>query len=287
MPIGSVNIDQINYILNLWRTGRMTREAALASIRTVYQDSGTSFEQAGTLAERALADTTGGTRLTREQVLALPTIQDVQQAVAQDRASALDLTAWEMAHAAGTELATDPYTAYLERLGIGGKQFYNPAEQYQEALFDPFYSLYGTEARLQGPGGVMQDPTKQSATFTDFLTRIGGGLAGLTQGALGQMKSIFGATPEQKLTMGYEPGQYEAGSSGEARGGMDPGQLAELQGLMRYGLRPSAGILGSGYAAGRLPQAQQAYYSQKAAMQPSALNTSFLDWLRKNWGLQF
>ncbi len=184
---------------------------------------------------------------------------------------------------AGLEGQTDPLTAYLARLGIGSKQNYNPAESYQANLFDPYLNLYQTGQRLGSPGGPLQNSTGQAATFSDFLNKAGTGMGGLVQGAQNQLRSIFNTTGAQKQVLGYEPGQALQGSSGELSGQLDPGYLTELQDLLKYGLRSTAGTLGSRYAAQRLPQAQQTYYGQKATGAPGTEN--FIDWLRNNWGL--
>lgn len=185
----------------------------------------------------------------------------------------------------GLEERTDPQTAYLSRLGIGGKQFYNPAERYAADLFDPYKDIYDIRQRLHGPSGPLQDPSRQEGSFADFYDKFGGGIGGVTQGARQQLQSIFGAKTPVQTTLGYEPGQYLAGSEGELGGQLNPGRLGELQKLLEYGLRPTAGTLGARYAAQRLPQAQQAYYSQRAAGQPGASGMPFVEWLKSVWGL--
>ena len=194
--------------------------------------------------------------------------------------------------AAQFEIETDPLTAYLQRAGIGGKTVYNPAEQYQVGLYDPFKSLYDIQSRLGRPGAALQDAGTPISTLADYMGAIPGGLGGVVKGARQQLGSIFGATPTQKASVGvtgldYEPMKYLPGEGGEADT-MNPGSLAELRKLFEYGLRPTAGIQGARYAAQSLPRAQQAYYSQKTAGQPGATDTNFLDWLKANWqGLNF
>jgi hypothetical protein len=189
---------------------------------------------------------------------------------------------------AAFETQTDPFTAYLNRLGIGGKMAYNPAQQYQVGLYDPLKSIYDVQQRLHGAGAVLQDPNKMPATFSDYMSKTGAGVGGLVESARGQLQNIFGATPEQKASIGsnvgmnYEPSQYDTGTTGEGQA-MNAGSIDELANLIRYGLRGTQGIMGSRYAASRLPQAQQAYYSQKSA--GSTTQPNFIDWLKSNWGI--
>ena len=186
------------------------------------------------------------------------------------------------------ELASDPFTAYLEKLGIGGKTAYNPAERYQANLFDPLKSLYDINQRLYNPLSDTAAQGKEYGTFSDFLESIGGAGGGqpLYAGAGRQLKSIFGFTPQQKQTPGFEPGRYDVDSAGEAAGGMNPGSLGELQDLFRYGLRPTSGVLGARYAAQSLPQIQQAYYGQKQTGEIGK-EANFLDWLKAKYNLSF
>ena len=70
--------------------------------------------------------TTGGTayttRLTREQVLALPTLTEVERAVNEGRANVLDITAWEQAHPFAPPAVTPPSTP------TGGTPYVPPYE---------------------------------------------------------------------------------------------------------------------------------------------------------------
>ena len=185
------------------------------------------------------------------------------------------------------EGSTDPFTAYLSRLGIGGNMNRNPAEAYQADMFNPLFDTYQTQQRLTSPGGPLQNPSNSSTTFSDFLNKMGGGLGGLVNSSSGLLRDIFQSPQnvQASANLGYEPGQPMPGSSGEFSGQLDKGNLSELQNLFTYGLRPTQGSLGSKYAARRLPEAQQAYYSQKATNTPGT-GISFLDWLKNNWQLQ-
>jgi len=186
------------------------------------------------------------------------------------------------------EVATDPWTGYLNRLGIGGKVNYNPAERYQASLFQPLQNMYDI-SEVQARAGM--GPQKYT-TLSDYLTgagmpTAGTGAKGMTPlfgQAAGLLKNLFGATPEQQGFFGYEPGSSIPEGGTEAV--YDPGNIAQLQQLMKYGLRETGGAAGSQFVANMLPKLQQAYYGQKVGVGTGGV-TNFLDWARQKYPSMF
>jgi len=188
------------------------------------------------------------------------------------------------------ERETDPFTAYRNQLGLGGKTTYNPAEQYQMGQFNPLMNLFNTSRRLYDPAeGPLAGKTVAPSTFTDYYNsaRTAG------RGAVDILKDIFGATAAQKTGvgeagLGYEPTRFDPdliSAEQAASGGLNEGNLEELQRLLRLGVGQNRGAMSGIYASRRLPMAQQSYYEQQKA--GTAGSDNFLDWLNKRWQLGY
>ena len=143
------------------------------------------------------------------------------------------MTSWGPISMGQTEKASDPFTAYRQAIGIGGKVNLNPAEQYQEGLFNPLMNLFNTNQRLfdpTSPLGKAGNVGKMYGTFSDFYGATPAGEPGISATAGRMLSNIFGASPEQKGAkgLGYEPGQVNklTGEAGAVAGGVGRGRGA-------------------------------------------------------------
>uniref|UniRef100_A0A6H2A0P8 Uncharacterized protein n=1 Tax=viral metagenome TaxID=1070528 RepID=A0A6H2A0P8_9ZZZZ len=196
----------------------------------------------------------------------------------------------DLARARQTEKVYDPYTAYLQQIGIGGRQYLNPAEQYQRGLYDPLQTMYGLQQRYQLlPGAGVPAP---GGSFVDYASQFGGDRAAVGQRARQLLNALYSTNPTARGEEGfaYEPrfGETGAGQGVIAAGGVEGvegGDINELMELLQLGMRAKMGARGAGYISGRLPREQQIWTSQQAGATPS--NQSFLDYLRQKYNLSF
>lgn len=172
-----------------------------------------------------------------------------------------------------TEDIFDPFTAYLQRLGLGQRNYLNPAEQYQVGQYNPLSTMYGVQGRM-----ATQFPELLPGYFTDYAlgnpNRTGGNIYGYANSL---MSKILGATPEARGTMGtvWEP----TWSEGERTSG---GNIAELQQLLQTALRQNLGRPGANWLAGNLPAEQQRWAGGLA----QGGTGTFLDYIRQKYNLQ-
>ena len=173
-----------------------------------------------------------------------------------------------------TEDIFDPFTSYLQKLGLGTQNYYNPAQQYQMQQFDPLNMMYGLRGRMAS----VIPPLAPGGTFADYAFPFAGNMSG--QGMQNQAKGLLGAlmgwNPEQRAQAGavYEPTYSE----GERTGG---GNIAELQQLIQQALRGQLGRPGANWLAGNLPAEQQRWAGGQAQGQTG----TFLDYIRQKYNL--
>jgi hypothetical protein len=174
----------------------------------------------------------------------------------------------------GTPLSTedtfDPKTAYLEKLGLGNKNYWNPGEQWQSNQFDPLSAAYQLQSRL----ALTQNPEYAAPSFADYATSGGN----VFSKGWDMLKNLFGMGNESRAgaEATYEP-TYEGGQK------TNSGNIGELQQLMASGLRNKFGNYGSRWLAGNLPQEQQKWANYSAG----GGGNSFLDYLKGKYNLSF
>jgi len=168
-----------------------------------------------------------------------------------------------------TEGIFDPFTAYLQKMGLGTQNYYNPAQQYQIGQYDPLYNLYG----LQGRMATVNPAWAPQANFADYTQQMGAG-PGIRSYNL--LRQLLGWNPEQRAQVGatYEP----TWSEGERTGS---GNIAELQQLLKTALQPYLGRPGANWMAGNLPAEQQRWAGGQAA----GGTGTFLDYIRQKYNL--
>jgi len=183
-----------------------------------------------------------------------------------------------------TEDIYDPFTAYLQRLGLGTQNYFNPAQQYQIGQFDPLQNMYNIRGRMATlPGNQGMAP----GYFSDWMNQFtpnpnqGGGMNSyygtMYPQAQNLMRQIFNTGQEGRAQAGtvYEP-TY---SGGERTGS---GNIAELQQLIQTALRGQLGRPGANWLAGNLPAEQQRWAGQQVAQGPQG---TFLDYIRSKYNL--
>lgn len=171
----------------------------------------------------------------------------------------------------------DEYTSYLNRLGLGTRNYWNPSEQYVASQYDPLQTMYGIQGRIAGAtqigGGT--SPYAAPGRFTDWAPSYQN--QDIYGGARGLLKTILAASPEQRSAWGstYDP-IYSGGELSSRN------NLSELQQLIQTALRPSLGRQGSQFISSRLPQEQQMWANNQATGQQTG---SFLDYLMSKYNL--
>ena len=172
-----------------------------------------------------------------------------------------------------TEDIFDPFTAYLQKMGLGTQNYYNPAQQYTMQQFDPLNMLYG----LQGRMGTVDPGWAPRSTGADYAYDFTGRGSTPIQGrARSLMQQIMGWSPEQRAQAGttYEP----TWSEGERT---SSGNIGELQQLIQQALRKQLGRPGANWLAGNLPAEQQRW----AGTQAQGGTDTFLDYIRQKYNL--
>ena len=157
-----------------------------------------------------------------------------------------------------------PFAAYMARLGLGGRQALNPAEQYRGGQYGPLKSIFDVLTRMATAVPSFAPSTGEFANWA--LPNVG---ANLYSQAANALRGIFGLTPEQR-----------AGSSTE----FQDNNVTELKNFLLSGLAPKLGLTTANWLAGKVPSEQQRWLNTQAMGQDT--NTSFLDWFRKQYNLQ-
>jgi len=181
-----------------------------------------------------------------------------------------------------TEAAYDPFTAFLQMLGLGGKSYYTPQEQYEIGQYRPLENLYNLQGRMAGVEPAYAPGTTPGSEnpFVDFLTKLSGqGQTASTQ-AVKVLTSILGWNPEQReqAEVTYNPSQ---GVTEEGNIGMATNNLDELQALIREALRGTLGRPGANWLASQLGGQQKQFWQQQAL----GGGSSFLDYLKQKYNL--
>ena len=170
---------------------------------------------------------------------------------------------------AQTEDVYDPFTAFLQMLGLGGRNYYSPQERYNVGQYDPLSNLFGIQGRM---GTVDPSYAPSSGYFADYA----GGVGDVYQKARELLSGIFGMGTEQRgqAETVYEPTYSEGERTGS-------GNVAELQALIQAALRQQLGRPGANWMASRLPGEQQLW----ANTQAGDGGDTFLDYLKQKYNL--
>lgn len=178
----------------------------------------------------------------------------------------------------------DQYTSYLNKLGIGTKDYWNPYQKWQEQQFQPLSNMYNVYQRLSQPTSPFAGRFSPFGSFADYASpSISDPSARYSQAAQ-MLNAIFGATPDQRAEANstYEPFQT-VDSLGLASGKMDDNNIGELQQLIALAARQKYGNVGARWMANNVGRDQQRWTSLNAAGQD---NGTFLDYLRNRYNLQ-
>lgn len=148
-------------------------------------------------------------------------------------------------------------------LGLFGRQYLSPHEQYQAGLQPGLETLYDVGGRMSTAGGFSQyAPGGMFSQWAPQYAQDPFAMYGLARGMMG---NVFGMTPEQRAgaDIGY---------------GTAPGDISDL---MAMGLRTQLGKGTAGWLAGKMPTEQQSWLSQY----PQQQGPSFLDYIREKYNL--
>jgi hypothetical protein len=164
-----------------------------------------------------------------------------------------------------TEEAYSPFTAYLQSLGLGSKNYYNPAEKYQMNQYDPLSNIYDVRRQMS-----IVDPTVDPGNYVSpWASQNVGGATKLARNTLSQ---LFGMGQENQGLAGIDYSPIFNGTDS-----VDTNNIGQLQSLLKTGVR---GNLGS-YLASKLPWEQQQWGNNQAA----GGGSSFLDYLKQKYNL--
>ena len=169
--------------------------------------------------------------------------------------------------AAGTpefmEEAYGRWPGFGTAMGMYGRQYLKPYEQYQAGLQPGLETLYDVGGRMGTRGGFGQyAPGGMFSQWAPQYAQDPRAMYGLARGMMG---NVFGMTPEQRA--GAEVGY-----------GTAPQDLASL---MQMGLRTQLGKGTAGWLAGKMPAEQQAWTAQY----PQQQGPSFEDYIREKYNL--
>lgn len=169
----------------------------------------------------------------------------------------------------------DPFSAFLAQQGLAGKAFYNPAEQYRVAQYDPLKTSFDIRQRMSLVPGLESYGTTTPG-FLDYAGVYGGDVV---ERARNTLAGIFGATTAQREAAGttYEPTWTGEGGVTQATGAM-----TELAELLKAVFRGRVAAPAAKFAVGRLPELQQGWMAAQPATGGVGGET-FLDYLRKQY----
>lgn len=149
---------------------------------------------------------------------------------------------------------------YMGALGLLGKEYQSPWQQYMAGQYDPLQMMW----QLASPMAMMGYPSMDPGTgmFSQWAPQYAQDPSAMYGMARGMLSNVMGMTPEQRGTLGM-------GGGG--------GSFADLLGM---GLRSALGP-GASWLAGRVPQLQQ----QWMARDPLGKVGSFIDYIREKYDL--
>jgi hypothetical protein len=174
-----------------------------------------------------------------------------------------------------TEQSYDPFTAYLQSLGLANKEYLRPSQQYQVSLYDKLNTLLGLQGRM---GTVNQNYLPESGYMVDYAKPFMNQPGSQFDRAKSLIQGIFGFNPEQRAKAGvsYEP----TFADGEKT---STGNVAELQDILKLGLRARYGTQGADWVSSRLPWDQQQWTNQQA----QGSTTPFVEYLKQKYNFAF
>lgn len=149
---------------------------------------------------------------------------------------------------------------YMSALGLLGKEYQSPFQQYQAGMFDPLQTMWQMASPMAMMGYPSMDPgTGMFSQWAPQYAQDPFSMYGMARGMLG---NVMGMTPEQRGTLGMGGGA---------------GSFADILGM---GLRSQLGP-GASWLAGRVPQLQQQWMAQDPLSQAG----SFIDYIREKYNL--
>lgn len=163
------------------------------------------------------------------------------------------------------EEAYGRWPGYGTALGLYGRQYMSPYEQYQAGLGDPLSRLYDISGRMGTAGGFPQ--YAPGGMFSQWAPQYAQNPFAMYTLARSMMGDVMGMTPEQR------------GGAGMAYGGGDLGPLLEMA------LRQQVGKQTAGWISGQLPIAQEQWQQQYPGWVAGAGQPSFLDYVRQKYNL--
>lgn len=158
-----------------------------------------------------------------------------------------------------TEETYGPQAGYMAGLGLYGKGYQSPYQQYQAGMYDPLNLLWQMQAPMAMAGMPGYAPTQYLSQFATPFAEDPFSMYAMARGTLGD---VMGMAPEQRAGM---PGAEYGGG------------IAQLLGL---GLRQQLGP-GAAWLQGRVP----AERTQWQAQYPQQQGPTFLDYIRQKYNL--
>ncbi len=158
-----------------------------------------------------------------------------------------------------TEETYGPQAGYLSGLGLYGKGYQSPYQQYQAGMYDPLNLLWQMQAPMAMAGQPGYQPTQYLSQFAPQYAEDPFSMYAMARGTL---RDVMGMAPEQRAGM---PGAEYGGG------------IAQLLGL---GLRQQLGP-GAEWLQGRVP----AERTQWMAQYPQQLGPTFLDYIKQKYNL--
>jgi len=154
-----------------------------------------------------------------------------------------------------------PEAGYLSALGLYGRQYQTPYQQYLANRYQQLAGLWGARQAMAVDYPAMgQSGLGYLSEWAPQYARDPFAMYGMAQNMLRQ---TMGMSPEQRAGYGLT---YEGGG---------------LENLMQMGLRPQYGRFGAGYVAGQMPVERERWIQQY----PTQEGPTFLDYLRQRYGL--
>jgi len=167
-----------------------------------------------------------------------------------------------------------PFTAYMNRMGLGGRNYLNPAEQYRASFAQPTENLWRIQDLMAGAGTAMGVyPTEGFEAYLNTVLQP----TALRSRAAQLLGTLFQATPEQRaanpeFNFSFEPPPGRPQSSER--------DIGYLQELVRTALGGRMAPIAIGYLQEGIPKLQNIWQQQVAAGQTSS---PFLDWFRSRY----
>lgn len=152
-----------------------------------------------------------------------------------------------------------PQAGYMAGLGLYGKAYHTPYQQYQAGMYNPMNFLWNMQTQME----ALNRPGYNAPQYlSQFAPQYGQNPFAMYGMARGMMGDVFGMSPEERA--GMTGGTYES-------------DLAQLLGL---GLRQDLGP-GAAWLQGRIP----AERGQWQAQYPMQQGPSFLDYITEKYNL--